>query len=99
MDYTEFVASIQEAAKEHLSGGNVVFMVILFIVIILAIIGFALFVRKEYYRKRSEIDTFMLEDQHKTDIYIPEMEKLHEKRKQMKKPGLMERLYNKINRE
>lgn len=98
MDYTEFVASIQDAAKEHLSGGNIVFMVILFIAIVLAIIGFALYVRKEYYRKRSEIDSFMLEEQHKTDIYIPEMEKLHKKRK-MKKQTLTERLFNYLNKE
>ena len=30
-----------------------------------------MYVRKEYYRKRSEIDSFLMEDQHKTDIFVP----------------------------
>ena len=67
MSYDEFVSSIQAAVESHLSTGNMIFGIILFIAIVTGIVFFALYVRKEYYRKRSEIDDFMLEERHEKD--------------------------------
>ena len=95
MSYDEFVASIQEAVSAHLSTGNIVFGIFLFIAIVAGIVFFALYTRKEYYRKRSEIDDFMLEERHEKEIFIPELSK--KKKKKMKKPTFFEKLYKKLN--
>ena len=97
MSYEEFVASIQEAVAEKLSAGNVFFGVILLIAIITELVFFFLYVRKEYYRKRSEIDNFMLEDQHKTDIFVPGLSDRKEVKKH--KESFFEKLYKKINKD
>lgn len=95
MSYNDFVSSIQEAVAAHLSTGNVIFGILLFIAIITGIVFFAIYVRKEYYRKRSEIDNFMMEDHHEKEIYIPE---LNERRKRKQNtPTFFERLYKKLN--
>lgn len=95
MSYDEFVASIQEAVSAHLSTGNIVFGIFLFIVIVAGIVFFALYTRKEYYRKRSEIDDFMLEERHEKEIFIPELSA--KKQQKMKKPTFFEKLYKKLN--
>lgn len=95
MSYDEFVASIQEAVSAHLSTGNIVFGIFLFIAIVAGIVFFALYVRKEYYRKRSEIDDFMLEERHEKEIFIPELSA--RKQQKMKKPTFFEKLYKKLN--
>ncbi len=71
MSYEEFITSIQQAAAANLDTGNIIFGIFLLISIIIGLIFFFMYVRKEYYRKRSETDTFLLEDQQKTDIFVP----------------------------
>lgn len=95
MSYDEFVASIQEAVSAHLSTGNIVFGIFLFIAIVAGIVFFALYTRKEYYRKRSEIDDFMLEERHEKEIFIPELSA--KKQQKVKKPTFFEKLYKKLN--
>lgn len=95
MSYDEFVASIQEAVSAHLSTGNIIFSIFLFIAIITGIVFFALYVRKEYYRKRSEIDDFMLEERQEKEIFIPELSA--RKQQKIKKPTFFEKLYKKLN--
>lgn len=97
MSYEEFVASIQEAVAAKVSAGNVFFGIILLIAIITGLVFFFLYVKKEYYRKRSEIDTFMLEDQHKTDIFVPGLSDRQEEKKH--KESFFEKLYKKINKD
>lgn len=97
MSYDEFVASIQEAVSAHLSTGNIVFGIFLFIAIVAGIVFFALYTRKEYYRKRSEIDDFMLEEHHEKDIFIPGL--TDRKSKEKNKPTFFEKLYKKINKD
>lgn len=58
MNYEEYITDIQQAAKEYLSTGNIIFGILLLIGIIAGLLFFFIYVRKEYYRKRSEIDTF-----------------------------------------
>ena len=53
--------------------------------------------RKEYYRKRSEIDDFMIGERHEKDIFIPGLS--DRKNKQQKKPTFFERLYKKLNQD
>lgn len=95
MSYEEFITSIQQAAEANLSAGNIIFGIFLLIVIILAIVFFFLYVRKEYYRKRSEIDTFLLEDQHKTDIFVPGISDKQPKNQHQEK--FLEKVYKKLN--
>lgn len=95
MSYNEFVASIQEAVASHLSTGNIIFGIFLFIIIVAGIVFFAMYVRKEYYRKRSEIDDFMLEERHEKDIFVPGLSDREKKEK--KKLTFLERLYKKLN--
>lgn len=95
MSYEEFITSIQQAAEAHLNAGNVIFGILLLIAIILAILFFFLYVRKEYYRKRSEIDSFLLEDQHKTDIFVPGIS--DKQRKEQPQEKFFEKLYKKLN--
>ncbi len=71
MNYEEYITDIQQAAKEYLSTGNIIFGILLLIGIIAGLLFFFIYVRKEYYRKRSEIDTFLIEDKQKTDILFP----------------------------
>lgn len=97
MNYDDFVASIQEAVEAHLSTGNIIIGIFLFIAIIAGITFFAIFVRKEYYRKRSEIDDFMIGERHEKDIFIPGLS--DRKNKQQKKPTFFERLYKKLNQD
>ncbi len=97
MSYDEFVSSIQAAVESHLSTGNIIFGIILFIAIVTGIVFFALYVRKEYYRKRSEIDDFMLEEHHEKDIFIPGL--TDRKSKEKNKPTFFEKLYKKINKD
>ena len=70
MNYEEYITDIQQAAKEYLSTGNIIFGILLLIGIIAGLLFFFIYVRKEYYRKRSEIDTFLIEDKQKTDIEL-----------------------------
>lgn len=95
MSYNDFVLSIQEAVASHLSTGNIIFGILLFIAIITGIVFFAIYVRKEYYRKRSEIDSFMMEEHHEKEIYIPELNS-RKKRKQIQ-PTFFEKVYKKLN--
>lgn len=95
MSYDEFVISIQEAVAAHLGTRNIIFGIFLFIAIVAGIVFFAIYVRKEYYRKRSEIDDFMLEEHHDKKIFVPELN--IKKQKRMKKPTFFEKLYKKLN--
>lgn len=54
MNYEEYITDIQQAAKEYLSTGNIIFGILLLIGIIAGLLFFFIYVRKEYYRKRSE---------------------------------------------
>lgn len=96
MSYEEFVTSIQQAVEANLSTGNIIFGILLFIGIVVGLVFFFLYTRKEYYRKRSEIDPFMLDGVHKTDIYIPELE---ERANKVNKETFLEKLYKKLSRE
>ena len=69
----------------------------LLISIIIGLVFFFIYVRKEYYRKRSEIDTFLLEDQQKTDIFVPGLSDISEKKPQKEK--LIEKVYKKLNKD
>lgn len=97
MSYEEFTASIQQAVASNLNTGNVIFGIFLFIAIVVAIVTFSMYVRKEYYRKRSEIDAFMMEGQHKADIYVPGLEERINKKNQKK--TLLDKLYKLLNRD
>lgn len=97
MSYEEFITSIQQAVEEHLSTGNIIFGIFLLIGIIIGLVFFFIYVRKEYYRKRSEIDNFLIEDQHKTDIFVPGLS--DKPAKSSKKEKFLERLYRKLNRD
>lgn len=97
MSYEEFITSIQQAAEANLSTGNIIFGIFLLIGIIIGLVFFFIYVRKEYYRKRSEIDTFLMEDQHKTDIFVPGLSDKPDKSSQ--KETFFERLYRKLNRD
>ncbi len=94
MSYDEFVVSIQETLAS-LTTFNIVFAVLLFISIIALIVVFALYTRKEYYRKRSEIDDFMVEERHKTDIFVPGISD----KKKKEKPTFTEKLYKLLNKD
>ncbi len=93
MSYEEFITSIQQAAAANLDTGNIIFGIFLLISIIIGLVFFFIYVRKEYYRKRSEIDTFLLEDQQKTDIFVPGLSDISEKKPQKEK--LIEKVYKK----
>lgn len=97
MSYEEFIAGIRQAAEANLNIGNIIFGIFLLIAIIIGLVSFFLYARKEYYRKRSEIDDFMLEDQCKTDIFVPGLtDKVDET---APKETYMEKLYRKLNRD
>lgn len=51
MNYEEYITDIQQAAKEYLSTGNIIFGILLLIGIIAGLLFFFIYVRKEYYRK------------------------------------------------
>lgn len=89
MSYEEFITSIQQAAAANLDTGNIIFGIFLLISIIIGLIFFFMYVRKEYYRKRSETDTFLLEDQQKTDIFVPGLSDRTEKN--LKKKHLLKK--------
>ncbi len=97
MSYEEFITSIQQAAAANLDTGNIIFGIFLLISIIIGLVFFFIYVRKEYYRKRSEIDTFLLEDQQKTDIFVPGLSDISEKKPQKEK--LIEKVYKKLNKD
>lgn len=97
MSYEEFITSIQQAAAANLDIGNIIFGIFLLIGIIIGLVFFFMYVRKEYYRKRSEIDTFLLEDQQKTDIFVPGLSDRPAKTNQKEK--LIEKIYKKLNRD
>ncbi len=97
MSYEEFITSIQQAAAANLDTGNIIFGIFLLISIIIGLIFFFMYVRKEYYRKRSETDTFLLEDQQKTDIFVPGLFDRTEKKPQ--KETLIEKVYKKLNKD
>ena len=97
MSYEEFITSIQQAAAANLDTGNIIFGIFLLISIIIGLVFFFIYVRKEYYRKRSEIDTFLLEDQQKTDIFVPGLSDISEKKPQTEK--LIEKVYKKLNKD
>lgn len=97
MTYEEFITSIQQAAEANLSVGNIIFGILLFICIIIGLIFFFMYVRKEYFRKRSEIDNFLLEDQHKKDIFVPGLSDKHNHPDN--KETFLEKLYKKLNRD
>lgn len=97
MSFEEYITSIQQAAAANLSVGNIIFGVFLLIGIIVGLIFFFLYVRKEYYRKRSEIDPFLMESQHKTDIFVPGLSDRPDKGNQKEK--FLEKVYRKLNRD
>lgn len=97
MSYEEFITSIQQAAAANLDTGNIIFGIFLLISIIIGLVFFFIYVRKEYYRKRSEIDTFLLEDQQNTDIFVPGLSDISEKKPQKEK--LIEKVYKKLNKD
>ncbi len=97
MSYEEFITSIQQAAAANLDTGNIIFGIFLLISIIIGLIFFFMYVRKEYYRKRSETDTFLLEDQQKIDIFVPGLSDRTEKKPQ--KETLIEKVYKKLNKD
>lgn len=97
MSYEEFITSIQQAAAANLDTGNIIFGIFLLISIIVGLVFFFMYVRKEYYRKRSETDTFLLEDQQKTDIFVPGLSDRSEKKPH--KETLIEKLYKKLNKD
>ena len=92
MNYEEYITDIQQAAKEYLSTGNIIFGILLLIGIIAGLLFFFIYVRKEYYRKRSEIDTFLIEDKQKTDIFVPGLSDKQERNPHKK--TFFEKLYN-----
>ncbi len=97
MNYAEYITSIQQAVAANLDIGNIIFGIFLLIGIIIGLVFFFMYVRKEYYRKRSEIDTFLLEDQQKTDIFVPGLSDRPAKTNQKEK--LIEKIYKKLNRD
>ncbi|MDT3693508.1 MAG: hypothetical protein ROM03_03770 [Mucispirillum sp.] len=97
MTYQEYITSIQQAVAANLSVGNIIFGILLLIAIIIGLVFFFMYVRKEYYRKRSEIDSFLMEDQHKTDIFVPGLSDREDKNNQKEK--FFEKLYRKLNRD
>lgn len=97
MSYEEFITSIQQAAVANLNIGNIIFGIFLLIGIIVGLVFFFMYVRKEYYRKISEIDTFMLENQDKTDIFVPGLS--DKPKKSSPKEKLLEKIYKTLNKD
>ncbi len=97
MNYEEYITDIQQAAKEYLSTGNIIFGILLLIGIIAGLLFFFIYVRKEYYRKCSEIDTFLIEDKQKTDIFVPGLSDKQERNPHKK--TFFEKLYRKLNQD
>ncbi len=97
MTYEEYLTSIQEAVAANLNTGNIIFGIFLLIAIIVGLTFFFLYTRKEYYRKRSEIDAFMLEENQKTKIFVPGIDDKVKPADQ--KVSFFEKLYRKLNKD
>ncbi len=94
MTYEEFAASISEALQK-VTAGNIAFAVILLIAVIAGIVVFTLYTRKEYYRKRSQIDDFMLDEKEEKDIYVPGISD----KKKKEEPTITEKIYDYLNKD
>ncbi len=94
MTYEEFAASISEALKQ-ITVMNVIFAVLLLLAVIIGIIFFTLYTRKEYYRKRSKIDDFLLNEKEETDIFVPGLSD----KKKKEEPTMTEKIYNYLNKD
>lgn len=97
MSYEEFITSIQQAAEANLNIGNIIFGIFLLIGIIVGLVFFFMYVRKEYYRKLSEIDPFLLENQDKKEIFVPGLS--DKPKKGIQKEKLLEKVYKILNKD